>query len=308
MSDLNADASAGTVPTCYRHPDVPTGIVCTRCGRPICGHCMIDAAVGFQCPDCVATGLRQTRALELPYGGTRLADPRQTTIALIALNVVVFVIVLAMRNLADQLALTPAGVCMSVADPGSYYPKVGAAACGSLSDGSWVPGVASGRWWQVVTSAFLHTQPWHIGLNMVALWMLGPNLERVLGRARFLALYLVAALAGSAMVMWVSDPDSSSLGASGAIFGLFAALALLVWKVRGNFRQVLYVLGINAVISFMPGISWQAHLGGFLGGLAVAAILVFAPKQSRTTVQWAGIGLLTLLILGLIALRALSLA
>ncbi len=268
---------------------------------------MIDAAVGFQCPECVATGLRETRAFELPYGGVRVEDPRRTTMVLIGLNLVLFVVVMAMRSLADVLALTPAGVCMSVADPGSYYPRASLAACQAMTDGNWVPGVASGRWWQVITSAFLHTQPWHIGLNMVALWMLGPNLERVLGRARFLAVYVVSALAGSAGVMWLSDPDSSSVGASGAIFGLFAALALLIWKVRGDFRQIMIVLAINVGVSLMPGISWQAHLGGFLGGLVAAAIIVFAPKQSRTTVQWAGIGLLTLFILGVTALRAVTL-
>jgi len=271
---------------------------------------MIDAAVGFQCPECVRAGIRETRSAELPYGGARVADTRLTTVVLIALNLVVFVAALALPRLglAEQLALTPAGTCLSVGDPGSYYPGAPAAACRSMSDGAWVPGVAGGRWWQVVTSAFLHTQPWHIGLNMMALWILGQNLERVLGRARFLALYLVSALAGSAAVMWLSDPDSSSLGASGAVFGLFAGMALLAWKVRGNVRQVLYVLGINVVVSLMPGISWQAHLGGFLGGLAVAAVLVFAPRARRTGVQLSGIVLVAAVVIGLIVLRTAQLA
>lgn len=269
---------------------------------------MVDAAVGFQCPECVQEGMRQTRAAELPYGGRRVADTRRTTVVLIALNLLVFAAALLVRGLADQLALTPGGTCMSAADAGSYYPHAGAAACQSMSDGHWVPGVAGGRWWQVITSAFLHTEPWHIGLNLLALWILGQNLEQVLGRARFLALYLVSALAGSAGVMWLADPDSSSLGASGAIFGLFAALALLVWKVRGNFRQVLYLLGINVVISLLPGIAWQAHLGGFLGGLAAAAIIVFAPKPNRHALQWAGLAVFTALVIALIALRAVQLA
>lgn len=269
---------------------------------------MVDAAVGFQCPECVVAGQRATRALELPYGGTRVADPRQTTIALIAVNVLVFAAAMAFTWLSHVLSLTPRGICLSLTDVDSYYPGATAAQCLGSGDGTWVPGVAGGRWWQVITSAFLHTQYWHIGLNMMALWILGPNLEQVLGRVRFLALYLVAALTGSLAVMWLADPDSSSLGASGAIFGLFAALALLVWKVRGNFRQVLYVLGINAVISFMPGISWQAHLGGFLGGLVVTAILAFAPRPNRTTVQWAGIAAVTLLTVSLLALRAFQLA
>lgn len=307
MSDSNPVPEAGTVPTCYRHPDVPTGIVCTRCGRPICGQCMIDAAVGFQCPTCVMEGMRSTRAFELPYGGTRVADTRRTTVVLIAVNVIIFLVAMAVKGFADQFSLTPAGTCLSVSDPDSYYPNATAAQCAASGDGNWVPGVAGGRWWQIVTSAFLHTQLWHVGLNMMALWILGQNLERVLGRARFLALYLVSALTGSAAVMWLASPDSSSLGASGAIFGMFAAFALLVWRVKGDFKQVLYVLGINAVISFMPGISWQAHLGGFLGGLVVAAIIVFAPRENRSVLQWAGVGVVTALTLGAIALRVLQL-
>jgi len=303
-----SEHTTGVVPTCYRHPDTPTGIVCTRCGRPICGQCMVDASVGFQCPECVRAGMRDTRMSELPYGGRRVANPRLVTIVIIAINVVMFGLVWVRRELAEVLALTPMGTCFSAAEPGSYYPGIGAAACQAMGDGSWSPGVAGGRWWELVTSAFLHTQPWHIALNMVALWLVGQNLELVLGRGRYLALYLVSALAGSACVMWLAGPESSSLGASGAIFGLFAALALLMWRVRGNMRQLLIVMGINIAVSFMPGISWQAHLGGFLGGGLVAAILVFAPRERRAPVQWAGVAGFALVLVILIVARALMLA
>lgn len=265
---------------------------------------MIDAAVGFQCPDCVRQGSRETRQHELPYGGRRVADPRRTTVVLIAVNVVVFVLVSLRSGLSDLLSLTPAGICLSVSDPGSYYPSATQAVCEVLADGEWVPGVATGRWWQVLTSMFLHTSLWHLGMNMLALWFVGQNLEVVLGRARFLAVYLVSGLFGSAAVMWLSDPASATLGASGAVFGLFGALLLLAWRVRGNVRQLLYVMAINAAISFIPGVSWQGHLGGFVGGVVVTAIILFAPRTHRAQVQWSGIALATAATLAAIALRA----
>jgi len=298
---------------CYRHPGVPTYIRCQRCGRPICGNCMISAAVGFQCPECVSAGARQTRQNQGPYGGTRSRDPRLTSIILIALNAAVWVAILltggASSRLANLLSLVPAGRCDSVSQSNSYYPDVPAAACAVFSDGSWQPGVASGAWWQLLTSAFTHIEVWHIGFNMLALWFLGPGLEQALGRVRFLAIYLVAALAGSAAVMWLSDPSGATLGASGAIFGLLGALLVMAYKVRGDVRNVLIWLGINVAYTFLGnGISWQGHLGGLIGGALAAAIIVYAPKQNRSRLQAAGIIGVFVLLVVLIAVRAFQLA
>ncbi|MGC3994923.1 MAG: rhomboid family intramembrane serine protease [Propionicimonas sp.] len=293
---------------CYRHPDRPTYIRCQRCGRPICGDCMISAAVGFQCPECVAAGARDTRQNEGSYGGLRSTNPAATTITLIAINAAIWVAILLTggsgSKLGDQLALLPSGRCNSLGQPGSYYPNATQSVCTMLSDGSWQPGVAQGDWWQLLTSAFTHVEPLHIGFNMLALWFLGPTLERALGRARFLAVYLLAALAGSTAVLWLSDPQSQTLGASGAIFGLLGALLVIAHKVHGDVRNILVWLGINIAFTFMGnGISWQGHIGGLIGGALAAAIIVYAPRKDRTRTQWLGLAGVLVVLLVLIAVR-----
>ncbi|MCE1174086.1 MAG: rhomboid family intramembrane serine protease [Propionibacteriales bacterium] len=295
---------------CYRHPDRPTYIACQRCGRPICGDCMISAAVGFQCPDCVREGARQTRQNELPFGGLRVANSAITSITLIAINAAVWVLILLTGGQGSRwvqtLALTGQGYCGSASDPNSYYPRVSsAAACVTSADGVWIPGALDGGWWQVVTSGFTHVQPIHIGLNMLALWFIGPSLERILGRTRFLAIYLLSLLAGSAAVLWLSPGAQSTLGASGAIFGLIGALLVLTIRTKGDLRNVLVWLGINLVATFyISGISWQAHLGGLVGGLIASAIIMFAPRQNRTAHQVAGLVALGLAIAVALVVRA----
>ena len=138
-------------------------------------------------------------------------------------------------------------------------------------------------------------------MNLLALYFLGPPLEQVLGRARFLAVYFVSALAGSAAVMWLAAPDSSALGASGAIFGLLGALLLIARRSGGNYQLIAMWLGINVVITVLGGsyISWQGHL--------VAAALVLPPRTQRARWQWPGVIALTVLLLVAIAVRAMML-
>jgi len=294
---------------CYRHPATATYIRCQRCGRPICGECMISAAVGFQCPECVSEGARQTRQNEGPYGGARSANPSLTTIVLIALNALVWGAITltggGLSRLVIRLALSPLGTCLSAREATRYYPQTSEAACRLMADGSWQPGVAEGAYWQLLTSAFTHVEILHIGMNMLALWFLGPSLERALGRARFLAVYLVSALAGSVVVLWLADASTMTLGASGAVFGLIGALLVLAYKVHGDVRSVLIWLGINVVYTFIgPGsISWQGHLGGLLGGVAAAVVVVYAPRQGRARLQWLGLAGLTVLLLVLAVVR-----
>lgn len=298
---------------CYRHPNVATYIACQRCGRPICGDCMISAAVGFQCPECVRQGAKQTRQNRGPYGGTRSANPAVTSLVLIATNIAVWASIMltggASSWLVNKLALTAGGYCAVVGDSSQYYPDVSKAACDSQSSGIWLAqGVASGEWWQLITSAFTHIEFLHLAMNMVGLWFLGPMLEQVLGRVRFLAVYLLSALAGSATVMWLSDSTATTLGASGAIFGLIGALLVLVFKTGGDLRTVLIWLGLNLVFTFLgPGISWQGHIGGLVGGLATVAIIVFAPAKTRTAVQVGGLTLFALVMIAVIGARALQL-
>ncbi len=300
------------MPTCYRHPDRESYIRCQRCERTICPDCMREAAVGFQCPSCVAEGAKQTRQGRAPYGGNRSANPALTSFVLIGLNLVVWLGIQfsggSRSRLVDALALMLLGRCDAVR--GGYYPQVAAEqTCQLLPGTAWVPGVADGAVWQLLTNAFAHVEIWHIAFNMLALWVLGPQLEAALGRVRFLALYLVSALAGSTAVMWLSGEQVQTLGASGAIFGLLGAFLVLVRKVGGNLQPILMILGINLVITVAGSsfISWQGHLGGVVGGLLVTALLVYSPRERRGLWQLLGTTLLVVALLAACLLRAVSL-
>lgn len=302
------------VQVCYRHPGSATMIACQRCRRPICPECMTPAPVGVQCPECVREGHRVTRTGLGPLGGRRSAQPQLTSWVLIGLNLAVFAFLLltggANSPWTDVLAITPLGTCLAGA--AQYYPGVpDAVSCLQLPQATgWTAGVGAGAWWQVLTSAFAHTDPLHVGSNLISIWFLGPPLERVLGRARFLAVYLISAIGGSLAVMWLADPASSALGASGAIFGMLGSLLLLARRFGGNYQLIGGLLVLNLVITFAntADISWQGHLGGLLAGLAVIGVLLAAPRGPRRSAwQWGGLALLTLLLLGGIVGRAIML-
>jgi membrane associated rhomboid family serine protease len=266
---------------------------------------MRSAAVGFQCPTCVAEGSRSTRQGRTAYGGRRSGNPALTSIVLVAINVAIWLgIVLTggqTSRLTDALAQLGMGRCQT--DNG-YYPQVhSSGVCSLAPQAHWVPGVADGAPWQLLTSAFTHVEVWHIGFNMLALWLLGPTLEAVIGRTRFLALYLLSALAGSTVVLF-SDPYTQTLGASGAIFGLMAALLVIALKSGGNVSQIGTWILINAVFTFtVPHISWQGHLGGFIGGLLITAAFVYAPKARRGLWQGAAVAAYVAVLAGLLLVR-----
>jgi membrane associated rhomboid family serine protease len=256
---------------CYRHPDRETGIRCTRCERPICPECMVSASVGFQCRDCVSQGSHHTSQPRTVAGGpVGAGDPFLITKILIGLNVAVFVLELA---IGDRL----------VRDLGLY------AQCTNVYTGQHVGcGVADGEWYRVLTSAFLHdrTNYFHIGFNMLSLWWIGAPLEQRLGRARYSALYFVSAFGSSAAVLLIA-PGSLTLGASGAIFGLFGATAVYMRRLRYDMRPILILLGLNILFSFTwANVSWQAHLGGLITGTVVATGMLYAPRERRNAVQW----------------------
>lgn len=268
---------------CYRHPDRETGIRCTRCDKPICPECMVSASVGFQCPDCVRQGSGHMPRQRTVAGGVVAHDPFLITKILIALNVAVFVIELAAGSrVVGDLGLYAA------CTPKQFPPQQ-------------CVGVADGEWYRVLTSAFLHDRSnfAHIGFNMLSLWWIGGPLERLLGRSRYIVIYLISALAGSAAVLLIA-PDSLTLGASGAIFGLFGATAVFMRRLRYDMRPILILLVLNIVFSFTwPNVSWQAHLGGLAAGSVVAIAMAYAPRERRDAVQWgtaAGVLVLTLVL------------
>ena len=300
-------------PQCYRHPGRETWIRCQRCERPICPDCMRDAAVGFQCPDCVARGAKETRSGRTPYGGRIPRNPQATVIGLVAVNVAVWLAVLATGGngswLAQKLMLTPVGRCLA-GDGSGWYPNADVNACALLPQGDWQAGVVDGAWWQLLTHGFVHVDVWHIALNCLGLWILGPTIEQAMGRTRFLALYLLSTFAAGTAILWFADPSSSTLGASGGVFGLMGALLVLAVKTRGDVRGVLTLLVINGVVTFtFPHISWQGHVGGLLGGALVTALLIWAPRgPSRPLWQALGLSLVGAALLALCAVRILQLA
>ncbi|WP_327108025.1 rhomboid family intramembrane serine protease [Nonomuraea glycinis] len=247
---------AEAVPTCYRHPGKETWVRCQRCDRPICPDCMRDAAVGFQCPECVAEGNKGIRQARSTFGGSVVTTP-VVTWALLAINVVVFgAQQLPDLDVTERLAMWPAGV--AVLD--EYY--------------------------RLISAAFVHGGVFHILFNCWALYMVGPYLERAFGHARFLAVYLVSALGGSVMVFWLDQPNSATVGASGAIFGLFAAMFVVGRKLNTEVGGIAALIAINLVITFIvPGISWTGHVGGLITGAVLAGAITFAPKNNRTLWQ-----------------------
>jgi membrane associated rhomboid family serine protease len=254
---------------------------------------MRDAAVGFQCPECVAEGRKTTRSGRTAFGGLRPTNAATTTFVLIGINVAVWLAILASggtgSRLVDILALRPNGLC-SVPGQGGF--DVTRALC--TGNGEWLPGVADGAYWQLITSAFTHVQLLHIAFNMFALYLFGPQLELFFGRVRYLALYFISALTGSALVYWAAPEFTPTVGASGAIFGLMGALLVVSLKIRVNVQGIVVLLAINFLMTAtISNISWQGHVGGFLGGVLVAAILVYAPRQHRAAYQSAGLAVLT---------------
>jgi len=233
-----------------------------------------------------------------------------TSIVLIVLNVLVFVGVSvtggSFGRLFDALSLKAQGYCPT---PDGKILLADEAGC--LASGiPWVDGVATGAWWQLITNAFTHADVLHIGFNMFALFVLGPQLEQVFGRARFLGIYLVSALTASAVIMWFTPVWTSTIGASGAVFGLMGAILLVAHKHRGNVRTILVWLGANVVITVVGSayISWQGHLGGFVGGVLTAAALMYLPKDKRKPWQWVLVTAVGVLAVGLSVVRGLALA
>lgn len=257
---------------CVRHPDRPTGLRCTRCDRPACPECLREASVGYQCVDCVAEGRPAARRTVRP--AARTSRVPVVTTSLIAVNVVVFLLTVVQAGSLNQNSSSEL-----------------------FRDWSLVPAaVAGGEWWRVVTAGFLHFGPLHLLFNMLALWVIGRDMEVFLGRARLLGIYLVALLGGSAAALLFYGPTAQVAGASGAVFGLMGGLAVVLRRMNIPATQVIVVIGINIVLSItLPGVSLIGHVGGLVVGAVATAAVVYAPARDRNALQAGALALLAVL-------------
>lgn len=278
----DAGAVAG-IPVCPRHPDRESYVRCQRCERPVCPQCQRPAAVGIQCVDCVRQQGKSVRTPRTVFGGQAVASPPLVTYGIIATCVVAYVL---------QLALANSDPVKDFTDSYGYWPA------GTLL-----------RPWTMLTGAFLHSPTFyfHIVFNLYAVWMIGPYLESLLGHVRFAATYLLSAIGGSVGVLLLLQPSENgawnnvTVGASGAIFGLFAALLFVNRRLGRDSAGIIGVIVVNGLIGFWPGlnIAWQAHLGGLVTGALAAAVLVYTPQARRSALHPLGLAAVAVLLLAL---------
>jgi membrane associated rhomboid family serine protease len=240
---------------CYRHPDRETGVSCSSCGRPICPDCMTPTPVGMRCPECAS---QRTKVVRNPTG-TPGFETSPATYVLIAINVIVFLVEIA----TGEGGFFSIGITQFVAEFALFGPSI-----------------AEGEWYRLLTSGFLHASIIHIGFNMFLLLVLGRLLEPALGTPRFLVLYFASLLAGSLGAL-VVEPNAVTIGASGAVFGLAGAVFIVA---RGRGMDALageigFLILFNLVLSFAsPRISVGGHIGGLVGGVICALIIVAGEK------------------------------
>lgn len=277
---------------CYRHPDRQSFVLCQRCMRTICPECQTQGPVGVICPEC----MKEQRKSQSP--AQRKAQRRWGGRAVGAVAMagrsgkpVVTYALLAVTSLIGLLQLLPgigAEITQQLLFAAAYlYPD--------LSGAPFEP-------WRLLTAVFAHGGFIHLGLNMLALWMLGQILEPLLGRGRFLALYLISGLGGSVAVALI-DPAAATVGASGAIFGLMVALLIIGRHVGANVTGILVVLAINFAFTFtMRGIAWQAHVGGAVIGALIAFIYTRTRRREQRIWQIALLVAVTILLLVVVAI------
>jgi len=270
--DQASPAGQEVPPTCYRHPDRETWVSCVRCGRHACPDCLREAAVGQQCVECIRGAGRGTRQARTAFGGRPVATAAVTW-TLVGINVVLFLVELAVPRLATD------------------WGMLGYA---STSFSGPMQGVAAGQWYRLITSAFLPPATGLGGLgfldilfNMWALVAVGPSLEQLLGRVRFIAVYLLSALGGAVAFYLLGPSNVFALGASGAIFGLFGAWFVVARKLHLDIRGIVTIIAINLAFSlfYRSTIAWQDHVGGLIVGALTTAAFAYAPRKHRTLIQ-----------------------
>ena len=249
------DPTAATVPACYRHPDRRSAVRCTRCEKPICTDCMVEAPVGWQCPECTRAGAKRSRQVPAftrtgpgRSGVVGSTNPTPVVLVIVAINAVVFLLEGFGTNdsVIARYAMSPAAISLHQ----QYY--------------------------RAFTSMFLHANFQHIIFNMIALLIVGPAVEVLLGKARFVALYLIAGFGGSVASYLLSTPRELGVGASGAIMGVMGAYVVIGLRRRLPVTPVVLLLAVNFAIGFWGNIDWRAHFGGLVTGALLALVYDYA--------------------------------
>ena len=264
MSEPDA-ATAATA--CYRHPDRRSRIRCQRCERVICTECQNPAPVGVHCPECRASAAQALPRRPSPVARAfrRGSSTPVVTYTIIAITTIMFVLQWVTQGAVTQLF--------------AYYAPL-----------------TPDEPWRMLTVALVHSDRsiFHVLINMYSLFVLGTLLERLIGRSRFLAVYTLSILAGSVAVLWLA-PLTVVVGASGGIFGLLGAFFVIQRRLGGGSIQLVVLIVINLGLGFViPGVSWQAHVGGLVvGGLAALVLLRTrrVDQQRRQATLMAGLGL-----------------
>jgi membrane associated rhomboid family serine protease len=243
---------------CYRHPDRETGVSCQRCDRYICVDCSTPGAVGFLCPEDSKDRVKIHKATFQK----NIVSAAPVTFTLIGINVLVYIC----QFLFPELILS------------LYYANVG-------SNTEW------GSWQRVFTSGFAHSenQITHILFNMYSLFVLGTLLEPMIGKWRFITLYLFSMFGGGLGYLLLSTSVGYVVGASGAVFGLMGAYLVFLVKMKLNAGQMYIIIGINLIVGFLPGIAWEAHVGGLIVGAAVGYLLISTRENAKKNLQLLGL-------------------
>lgn len=262
------------LPVCPRHPDRVSYVSCQRCGRPTCNECQRPATVGIHCVDCVKQASSQRPVVRTMAGGVA-------------------------RDGLPVVTTTIIAICVAIQVLGYVAPALYSQIVSSMI---FAPVYGLSEPYRFLTSTFLHGGIWHLAFNMYALWVVGGELEKLLGRARFITLYVLSAIGGSVGYLVIQGAEAGPVvGASGGVFGLFAAFAIMLRRFGRDPRQILVLIAINAVIGFtFDGIAWQAHLGGLVVGGAVAALMAHVPREKQN-LMWIGCGGIALALAGLVA-------
>jgi membrane associated rhomboid family serine protease len=289
--DQASPAGQEVPPTCYRHPDRETWVSCVRCGRHACPDCLRQAAVGQQCVECVRGAGQGTPQARTAFGGRPVATAAVTW-TLVGINVVLFLVELAKPGLATDWGL------LGYATTSNTGP---------------MQGIAAGQWYRLITSAFLPPATGLGGLgfldilfNMWALVVVGPSLEQLLGRVRFLAVYLLSAIGGGVAFFLIGQSNVLALGASGAVFGLFGAWFVVARKLRLDVRGIATIIAINLAFGlfYRSTIAWQDHVGGLIVGVLTTVAFAYAPRKNRTAVQVAAAVAVLVILVVLVIFRS----